>query len=64
MNQGSDISLSIDVPVFNEEENISRLHEEIVQVCSENNYSFEIIIVDDGSTDKTSQIVRALSSVK
>ena len=37
----------------------SLLHQEIVQVCSENSYAFEIIIVDEGSTFKTAQIARA-----
>jgi len=57
-------SLSIVIPVYNEENNISNLHKEIVKVCSENSYPFEIIIVDDGSTDRTSQIARTLSPVK
>jgi hypothetical protein len=35
------------------------LHQEIVQVCSENSYAFEIIIGDEGSTFKTAQIPRA-----
>ena len=56
--------LSIVVPVFNEQNNISLLHQEIAQVCTELGYIFEIIIVDDGSTDKTGQIARTLSPVK
>ena len=58
------MSLSIVVPVYNEQDNVSRLHEEIVQVCAELEYPFEIIIVDDGSTDKTPEISRNLSPVK
>ena len=64
LNKDSGTSLSIVIPVYNEQSNISRLHSEIVQVCSEHNYSFEIIIVDDGSTDKTTEISRNLSPVK
>ena len=64
LNKDQETSLSIVIPVYNEQSNISRLHSEIVHVCSENNYSFEIIIVDDGSTDKTGQIARTLSPVK
>jgi len=64
LNKDQETSLSIVIPVYNEQSNISRLHAEIVQVCTENNYIFEIIIVDDGSTDKTAEISRSLSPVK
>ena len=55
-----DVSLSIVVPVYNEEKNVSKLHAELNKVCFENNYVFEIIIADDGSTDKTPEISRNL----
>ena len=64
LNQACETSLSIVIPVFNEQNSISRLHTEIVKICSENSYPFEIIIVDDGSSDRTSQIARSLSPVK
>ena len=64
MNKGSGISLPIVIPVYNEQSNISTLHAEIVQVCTEHKYAFEIIIVYDGSTDKTAEISRSLSPVK
>jgi len=64
LNQRSDISLSIVVPVYNEQDNISRLHQEIVAVCADLGYPFEVIIVDDGSTDRTGEIARSLSPVK
>lgn len=56
--------ISIIVPLFNEEENITRLHAEILQVCRENNYIFEIIFVDDGSTDETFERSKALSPLQ
>jgi len=56
--------ISIIIPLFNEEENIARLHAEIVQVCRDNNYIFEIIFVDDGSTDETFERSKALSPLK
>ena len=46
-------SISIVVPVYNEEENVVKLHEEIKNVCERENYNYEIIFVDDGSTDKS-----------
>lgn len=56
--------LSIVVPVYNEEDNIKPLHEEIVAVCAREGYEFEVIIVDDGSTDQTGVVVRSLKPVK
>lgn len=48
-----DIELSIVIPVFDEEENISRIVESLVSVLNTCNLSYEIIFIDDGSTDGT-----------
>lgn len=53
--------LSIIVPVFNEEENVAELHSRIVEVCRANKYDYELIFIDDGSTDQTGKVCRALS---
>ena len=57
-------SISIVVPVYNEEGNVKELHKEILQVCREQNYDFEIIFIDDGSTDKTVEICKTLKPLK
>jgi len=49
----SKVYLSIIVPLLNEEGNVEKLHTEIVKVCESLNKSYEIIFVDDGSTDAT-----------
>ena len=54
-------SISIVVPLYNEEGNVAELHKEIVDVCTANNYEYEIIFVDDGSTDRTGTICEKLS---
>ena len=64
LNNKKERKISIVVPVYNEEESIANLHKEILDVCIKNNYLFEIIIVDDGSTDRTADIVRSLNPVK
>ena len=56
--------LSIVVPLYNEEENVEKLHEEIMLVCRRNHYVFEIIFIDDGSTDGTYQRAKTLSPLK
>jgi len=53
--------VSIVIPVLNEADSIRQLHEEIVKVCIEENYNYEIIIVDDGSIDGTDQVLINLS---
>lgn len=57
-------SISVVVPVFNEEGNVEKLHREIVDVCVSHGFEFEIIFVDDGSSDGTAQICRRLSPLK
>jgi glycosyltransferase involved in cell wall biosynthesis len=47
------MDLSIVIPVFNEEESIQELTEWIKKVCANNRLSFEIIFIDDGSTDSS-----------
>ncbi len=52
--------ISVVVPVFNEEENVSALHAEILNVLQRIRKPFEIIFVNDGSTDKTGEILKNL----
>lgn len=56
--------ISIVVPIFNEKDNVTELHKEIKQTCDANGYKYEIILIDDGSTDGTYQIAKNLSPVK
>ncbi|ARN57896.1 glycosyltransferase family 2 protein [Sedimentisphaera salicampi] len=51
-------ALSIFFPCFNEEENLGGLIEETLSFLPEISDDFEIIAVDDGSTDKTAQIAQ------
>ncbi len=53
--------ISAVVPVFNEEGNVLLLHEKIKEACEKLARPYEIIFVDDGSTDKTVELARTLS---
>ena len=48
-------SISVVVPVFNEEGNVAELHREIKAVCEREQYDYEIIFIDDGSGDRTAE---------
>src|SRR2546430_869498 len=54
------MDLSIVVPLFNEEESLPELCRWIKQVCDENNFSYEIVLVDDGSSDNSWHVIEGL----
>ena len=51
--------LSIIIPALNEEESIDELIKQIEHVCDQNDYNYEIIFIDDGSTDTTMDKIRS-----
>ena len=53
--------VSIVIPLYNEEESLRELHTRIADVCDKQNLSREILFVDDGSKDKSLQVLRELS---
>ena len=55
------MDLSLVIPVYNEEESIQELTEWIVSVCSSRIISFEIIFVDDGSSDSSWDKIKSLA---
>lgn len=58
------VSISIVVPVYNEEGNVQELHKEICDVMNREHYRYEIIFIDDGSQDKTVEICKNLYPLK
>jgi len=58
------MDISIVVPVFNEQDNVKKLHEEIVEALKKMDRSYEIIFVNDGSVDKTLENCRKLKPLK
>ncbi len=54
------MKLSIIIPVYNEEKTVSQIIQKVLAVKFPNNIQKEIVIVDDGSSDKTPQILRQL----
>ena len=50
--------ISIVIPVFNEEENLEELNKRLLVVCKSFKKNYEIIYVDDGSTDNSLDIIK------
>ena len=55
------MDLSIVIPLYNEAESLPELYAWIEQVMLEKGFSFEVIFVDDGSTDGSWEVVRSLA---
>ena len=54
------MDISIIVPLYNEEESLPKLFEWIERVMKEHNYTFEVIFVNDGSTDRSWNVIEKL----
>jgi glycosyltransferase involved in cell wall biosynthesis len=56
---GTELQVSVVIPVYNEEEAISDDLDTIIATMEGSGYTCEVIVVDDGSTDRTADIARA-----
>ncbi len=54
------LKISIVVPFYNEEDNIEELYEKLTHVLNDLDVSYELIFIDDGSTDRTHDILMGL----
>ena len=55
------MQISIVIPLLNEQESLKELHDWIVQVMQSNHFSYEIIFIDDGSSDGSWETISELS---
>ena len=56
------MNLSIVIPLLNEQESLPELHQWIVKVMTLHHYTYEILFIDDGSTDDSWKIIEKLSN--
>jgi glycosyltransferase involved in cell wall biosynthesis len=56
------LDISVVVPVLNEEESLPHLHQRLTTALADSGYSYEIIMVDDGSADRSFDIMRGLQA--
>ena len=59
---GDRIELSVIVPLFNEEENVEPLYRELAEVVGHLGRRYEMLFVDDGSTDQTAERLRRIAA--
>lgn len=55
------MDISVVIPLLNEDESLNELHDWIAKVMQSNRYSYEILFIDDGSTDDSWKVIEALS---
>lgn len=55
------MDISVVIPLLNEEDSLTELHDWIAKVMQSNRYSYEILFIDDGSTDTSWKVIENLS---
>ena len=55
------MDISVVIPLLNEDESLNELYDWIAKVMQSNRYSYEILFIDDGSTDNSWKVIESLS---
>ena len=55
------MDISVVIPLLNEDESLNELYDWIAKVMQSNRYSYEVLFIDDGSTDKSWKVIEELS---
>ncbi|TAF97957.1 MAG: glycosyltransferase [Cytophagia bacterium] len=58
---GETLDISVVIPLFNEEESLPELTDWIERVMTENHFSYEVLLIDDGSTDDSWRVIQQLA---
>ena len=58
----ANMDISVVIPLYNEAESLPSLYQWLVRVMNENGYTYEILFVDDGSTDSSWEVIENLHS--
>ena len=56
------MKISVVIPIYNEEENLTLLYDELTEVMRSLGFSYEILFVDDGSTDESFTILKSMQA--
>lgn len=57
------MKIIVTIPAYNEEKSIGNVIKKIKEVMSKNKYNYGILVVDDGSTDKTAKIAKNMGAI-
>ncbi|WP_338868362.1 glycosyltransferase family 2 protein [Spirosoma sp. SC4-14] len=57
------LQLTVLIPLYNEDESLPELHDWIVRVVTEHQYTYEILFIDDGSTDDSWTVIERLAGI-
>jgi glycosyltransferase involved in cell wall biosynthesis len=60
INDAPSLKLSVVVPFYNEEENVEEMHRRLKEVLDRTGETYELIFIDDGSTDRTGSLLREI----
>ncbi|MEL6485054.1 MAG: glycosyltransferase, partial [Bacteroidota bacterium] len=55
------MQISVVIPLLNEKESLQELHDWIVQIMQSNHFLYEVLFIDDGSTDGSWELIEKLS---
>ena len=55
------MDISVVIPLLNEDESLNELYDWIAKVMQSNRYSYEVLFIDDGSTDNSWNVIKELS---
>lgn len=62
MEAEKNIQISVVVPLYNEDESLPELHDWIVRIMDANNFTYEVVFVNDGSTDNSWKVIEDLKT--
>ena len=55
------MNISVIIPLYNEAESLPELYQWIDRVCTSNGFTYEVIFVNDGSTDESWDVIERLA---
>ena len=57
------MDISVVIPLYNEDESLPELSDWITRVMKDNNFTYEVIMIDDGSTDKSWEVIQNIARI-